>query len=367
MLGIIIAATKANGGTGPLMTSKTTISGSTYSWNWVYGIVSQYGSIAAGVTNMADYTRFSEKKYSPYPGTIISWFTLGVVIPLMGLITASAIEGRYGVTYWKPNDIMNLWLEDNYTPAVRAGVFFASMAFVSSQLVYNVMGNAIPGGMDMSGLCPQFINIRRGAYITALLSWVIQPWDFYNTSSTFVTVMSSFSVFMTPLIACWICDYFIIRKRKLKLSDLYSLEEGGEFWYWKGLNLRGLLAWACSSAPGIAGLVNQANTDLPISEGAKHFYDGNLFFGFVIAFFVYYVSNLIFPMKKLDELDQVDYFKIYTPEQIQQKGLISYEEYKAGVLPQEDDSVESGSASGSKEITQIEYELTGDKTATVEV
>lgn len=331
MLGILIAAvkTKVGPGLGELMHHNGSLSGSQFSWTFLYGICTTYGGICSGVTNMSDYTRFSKTRYAPYPGTVLSWYTAGIVVPMMGLIVASTMQQKYGRIIWRPNEFMLVWLDETYSPAVRAGCFFGAFAFVCSSCVFNVMGNAVAGGMDMSGICPKYINIRRGALITALLSWVIQPWDFYNTSSTFQTVMSSFSVFMTPLIASLCCDYLLIRRRRLKLSDLYSDNPEGIYWYWHGFNFRGFLAFACSSGPSLAGLVNRANPSLHITDGATKFYDGNLFFSFPIAFFVYYMSNRFFPMEGTTETDSVDYFNIYTPEQLLAKNMMSFDEWFA--------------------------------------
>jgi hypothetical protein len=53
--------------------------------------------------------------------------------------------------------------------SVRAGVFFAGVALAFSQLAINIVLNSISTGMDIAGLWPRFINIRRGAYIMALV------------------------------------------------------------------------------------------------------------------------------------------------------------------------------------------------------
>lgn len=53
-------------------------------------------------------------------------------------------------------------------------------------------------GMDMAGLWPRYINIRRGSYIMAALGIIVQPWQLLNTAAKFLRVMSSFGIFMAP-------------------------------------------------------------------------------------------------------------------------------------------------------------------------
>lgn len=334
MMGITIWAVTNNGGSnGPLMSASTNISSSARAWFWIYGISSWYGSLSSGVANQSDFTRFSEKPWDSFWGTIVSMLGVGTIIPLMGLVTASAMKGTYDEEYWMPNDIIMKWMTEDYSAKARAGAFFCALTFTLSQLSFNTMGNGYAGGMDLAGLLPKIFNIKRGAVLTALLSWVVQPWDFYNTSSTFVTVMASFSVFMSPIVAIIVSDFWVIRHKHIKLSHLYTTDPEGNYWYTKGWNYRSLLIWCIAFAPGIPGLINSANPSISISKGAKNFYNGNTVFEFAIAFFLNCVSAYLMPYKNVDEIDSIDYFNSYTEEECQRLGLVPYSQAENSVSP----------------------------------
>lgn len=100
----------------------------------------------------------------------------------------------------------------------RAGVFFLAGGFaltgmfenicVSSHLRFppsytlltaSVQGNAVAGGIDLSGMFPRYIDIRRGSIITFIAVWIVQPWQLINKAATFVSVLSSFAVFLSPI------------------------------------------------------------------------------------------------------------------------------------------------------------------------
>ncbi|CAH2354926.1 nicotinamide riboside transporter 1 [[Candida] railenensis] len=325
MLGITIWTVARNGGSnGPLMNESGDMSSSTRGWAWMYGISSWYGSLSSGVANQSDFTRFSKKTWSSLYGTIFSLVVVGTVIPLMGLISASAMKGRYGIEIWRPDEIIMYWLDEDYSATSRAAAFFCGLVFTVSQITFNTMGNGYAGGMDLAGILPKYVTIRRGAIITALFSWVVQPWDFYNTSSTFVTVMSSFSVFMSPIVGIIISDFWIIRKKHIKLSHLYTDDPSGKYWYWKGVNYRNLIIWIICFAPGLPGLVNSANSSLTISPGAKKFYYGNTLFEFAMAFFMTYVTSLVWPYKDIEEVDSFDYFATWTDEECAKLNIVPY-------------------------------------------
>lgn len=324
MLGIVSWAVSVNGGNGPLMSTSSKLSSSARAWAWIYGISSWYGSLSSGVANQSDFTRFSSRPWASFWGTWFAMMVVGTAVPLMGLCTASALKDYYGEEYWMPNSIILKWLQEDYSPKARAAAFFAGSIFTMSQLVFNTMGNGYAGGMDLAGTFPQVFDIPRGAVLTALLSWVVQPWDFYNTSSTFVTVMSSFSVFMSPIVGIIISDFFVIRKRNLKLSHLYTMDPEGNYWYNKGVNWRSLLVWCICFTPGIPGLMNLANSNIKINSGIHHFYQGSALFEFTISFCLNVAFSRLFPYKNPTESDLADYFNSYTEKECEQRGITLY-------------------------------------------
>jgi cytosine/uracil/thiamine/allantoin permease len=116
------------------------------------------------------------------------------------------------------------------------------------------------GGIDLAGIFPLYINIRRGAIITVVCAWICQPWQLVNRAPTFLSVISSFSVFLAPIMGVMIADFFFVRKMRLKLSELYKSH--GDFWYFRGVNWRAFPAWVVGSAPTIGGLVLTSNPKL---------------------------------------------------------------------------------------------------------
>ena len=117
-----------------------------------------------------------------------------------------------------------------------------------------VCGNAVAGGIDLAGLFPRYINIRRGAIITFVAAWIVQPWQLINRATTFIAVLSSFSVFLAPIIGVMACDYYILRNRKVKLSHLYRTKDSS-YWFWHGINWRTIPSWLCGWAPTVGGLI----------------------------------------------------------------------------------------------------------------
>lgn len=102
-------------------------------------------------------------------------------------------------------------------------------------------------GFDMAATFPQYINIRRGAYLTALISIACNPWKLVNTATVFLAVLSSYSVFLGPMTGLMISSYFVVNKRKIKVEDLFVGNNSSIYWYTSGINWRAAIAVSISS------------------------------------------------------------------------------------------------------------------------
>lgn len=357
-LGITIWAVHINGGNGPLMSSSgKTLSSSARGWAWVKGICTWYGNLCAGVTNQADYTRFSKKPWSSFWGTWFSLMIVSTMIPLMGVVTASALKGHWGgELLWRPDEIIMTWLEKDYSAKARAAAFFCGAILSVTQLIDNAIGNGFEGGMDLSGIMPRYIDVKRGAVITAVLLWVAQPWTYYNGASTFMTVISSFSIFMTPIIAIATSDFWVIRRRKLKLSDMYTDNPRGNYWYKYGVNWQSIVVLLVACVPGIPGLCSLANPNIKVNTGITNFYSGAALFEYAIAFSLNIALSYLFPYKNPQEHDQADFFDTYTSEECDKLGIIPFSE----LTPEERITKKlTGSADENSVSIEQTYTLTG--------
>ena len=325
MLGIVIYLTRQAGGVGDLFTSTaSTATGSTKAWAWVYMISYWFGSVSPGSTNQSDYSRFGSSQTAIWLGTICALLIPTTLIPVFGVIGASTSDKLYGTQLWMPMDLFDYWLKDNYSAGARAGAFFCGVSFVMSQMAYTISNCGFASGMDLSGLLPKYVDIKRGAIFTACISWACLPWNFYNSSSTFLTVMSSFGVVMTPIISVMICDNFLIRKRQYSITNAFILK--GEYYYSKGVNWRAIVAWVCGMTPGLPGIAWEVNNNYFHNTGIVNFFYGDSFFSFLISFFVYWGLCLIFPVKIVVRHDDKDYYGAFTDEVARKKGMVPFSE-----------------------------------------
>lgn len=351
IIGMMAYLISKNGGPGPLYYEKVTLPSSTRSWMWISAMSIWYSGVSGGVTNQSDYSRFASSSKKCYTGLFLGTVLPGTFVSLAGMLCASACKGLYGETYWTPDEIVEQWLNDDYSAKSRAASFFVGISFTSSQLFLNLTQNGYSCGMDLAGILPKYIDIKRGTLFVQLISWVVQPWTFFNTSSGFLNAMSSFGIFTTPILVISIIEYYCIRKSKLSQLDFFTLSKKGSYWFDYGVNWKAVASLLAGITMGIPGLIYQVHEEISPNTEMLNFYHGYLFFIPLVSGGLYYILSLIFPFKheKLCCEDPIDYFDCFSEKELEKMGMLPFEESQEVLYEVGDQRVEEFDAASLSE------------------
>ncbi|KAL1303023.1 hypothetical protein AAFC00_003336 [Neodothiora populina] len=298
MFGLLGWAIGTAGGPGTLFYTPSTKQGSLLAWNAVYGLQSIVGSQASGCLGQSDWTRYAKTPNAALFGQAIAAPVLIVTTSVCGILITSATETIYGAYVWNPFELLLTIQQHSLSAAARAGTFFAALGFLASQLALCQMLNCISSGMDLAALCPKWINIRRGGYLLSVVSMAICPWNYVTKPSTFITVLSGWSVFLSPMTGIVVSDYFLVRQGKYCVGDLYTGNSESAYWYISGFNLRGFTAWAMGLWPLLPGFIRAIKGTASSANGWDHLYQISYFYGFCVAMLVHWGLHTAFPAKK---------------------------------------------------------------------
>ncbi|KAL1849931.1 hypothetical protein VTK73DRAFT_9779 [Phialemonium thermophilum] len=271
-------------------------------WLMMYGILATVGSIAAGILNQNDYARFAARPRHALVGQAAAFPVYGILCSVVGILVTAATQNRFGGdALWNPADLFARLVNDHpHSSRTRAASFFAALALCVSQIGVNVPGNALSGGFDLAATFPRFVNIRRGAYLTAVLSVVVNPWQLVNTATTFLTVLSSYSIFLGPMTGLMVVSYLVVNRRKINVDDLYRGDASSIYWFSYGLNWRAPVAWTVGFAPLMPGFIAAVSPSAKVSAGATEFYYLSYLYGFTASGLVYVLLHRLFPAPRLD-------------------------------------------------------------------
>lgn len=214
------------------------------------------GAWTGSSIRQSDWTRYSSTKRAPLLNQLITVPLTITITAMLGVFATSAVYNMYGKQIWQPIQLLEFLLTDNYNAATRAGCFFAGLGFFWSQISVNLVQNSVAAGMDLASIAPRWIDVKRGSLIMCVVGYVINPWRFVNSPGTFITVLNSFGMFISPLAAINAVDFWIIRRRNWKVPDLYVGNSSSIYWFVGGLHWRAFVGWTLGIWPSFRKLIS---------------------------------------------------------------------------------------------------------------
>ena len=248
---------------------------------------SQYVRSTVG-TNISDFTRYTVKPRITFYQTVF-FPLICFLFAFLGIISASASKVVYGEYIWDP-----LTIAANWTSAGgRAGAFYCGLGWMVAQIGVNVSANVISVSNDMASLFPKYINLRRAAFLATITGgWVMVPWKIVTSAESLLNFMASLGIFLAPIIAISIADYWIVKSRRIDVPALYSPH--GRYRYVAGTNWRAAIAMLVSIGPTLPSLAKNVNATIDIG-GAAYIADLVWYYGFLSAFLVYVTLSKLWP------------------------------------------------------------------------
>ncbi|WVQ82263.1 hypothetical protein IAT38_004391 [Cryptococcus sp. DSM 104549] len=299
LIGLLAWAVPKAGGGGPLFHTPNTADSTSFSM--MLGITSILGSWGSGTLGQSDWVRYSERRYYPMLSQLIAAPVMITACALTGVVVTSASSQILGEVVWQPVALLSA-IQDYYhsSSGVRAAVFFAGFGCTCAQLSINVLLNSVSTGMDMAGLWPKYINIRRGAYLLAAFGLASNPWQLLASASTFISVISGIGIFSAPLTGILVADYILIRRCRLKVEDLYIGDKRSTYWYQGGFHWRAVLAFVVASWPFCPGFI-WSLVDSKASNGWIKLFNISFLLGIALGFICYMGVSLVWPVENRNE------------------------------------------------------------------
>ena len=167
-------------------------------------------------------------------------------------------------------------------------IVISMLGLTVATLTTNIAANVVAPANGFSNLAPHRISFRRGAMITAIIGILMMPWRLYNDAAAYIfTWLIGYGALLGPVAGIMITDYFLIRKQRLEVDDLYR--RGAAYEYRNGVNWVAVVALVAGVAPNVAGFLGALGviTPSPLSVGI---YNWAWFVGFALAAIVYLVG-----------------------------------------------------------------------------
>src|SRR5205085_3984948 len=188
---------------------------------WPIFIPSLTGMIGFWATlslNMPDFTRFGRSQKEQVVGQVVALPTTMVIFAAMGVrITSAAVvvfPAMNKADAWDPVKLVGQFSQ----PVIVAISMFT---VVVATLSVNIAANVVSPANDFANAFPRWISFRTGGLVTGLIGILMQPWRLLESGDRYIGWLITLSGGMGTVAGVLIADYWLVRRKKLQLEDLY--------------------------------------------------------------------------------------------------------------------------------------------------
>ncbi|MHA6620524.1 NCS1 family nucleobase:cation symporter-1 [Pseudonocardia sp. DLS-67] len=189
-------------------------------------VVSYFSGPMLNYGDFARYGRsFAVVKRGNFLGLPINFLAFALLV----VITTAATLPVFGELITDPVETVAR-LDNTYA------VVLGALTFMIATVGINIVANFVSPAFDFSNVAPQRISWRTGGMIAAVGSVLITPWNLYSSPDVIHYTLDTLGAFIGPLYGVLIADYYLVKKRRVAVDDLYTLRADGAYHYRSGYN-----------------------------------------------------------------------------------------------------------------------------------
>ena len=245
--------------------------------------------------NIPDFSRYARSQRDQILGQTLGLPLTMALYAFIGVAVTSAttIIFQLKEPIWDPVDVLT-----RFKNPVTLVVALAALCIAT--LATNIAANVVSPANDFAHLAPRRISFRTGGLITGVVGVLMMPWKLVAAPSGYIfTWLVGYSALLGPVGGIMIADYFVLRKRRLDLVDLYKPD--GQYRYTGGFGIPALVALVAGILPSLPGFLVNVNV-LPgdsVLMFWQTLYNYAWFVGFGLAFALYLILKKLAPAPRL--------------------------------------------------------------------
>ena len=195
--------------------------------------------------NFGDFARYGKSFAAVKKGNFLGLPVNFLVFSLLVVVTAAATVPVFGELLTDP--VATVARIDSVTAIV-----LGALTFTIATIGINIVANFISPAFDFSNVSPQKISWRMGGMIAAVGSVLLTPWNLYSNPEVIHYTLETLGAFIGPLFGVLIADFYLVRKQKIVVDDLFTMSKTANYWYKGGYNPAAVIATHRRRDPGHA-------------------------------------------------------------------------------------------------------------------
>ena len=248
-------AVQAAHGLGPILAQPGKLPGASFWPVFFPSLTAMIGFWATLSLNMPDFTRFGRSQREQAFGQIVALPSTMTLFAGMGVVITSATAIIYGKAIWDPVVLVGHFKH----PVI---VLVAMFTIVVATLSVNIAANVVSPANDFANAFPKWISFKSGGLITGIVGILMMPWRLLESGDRYIGWLITLSGGMGTIAGVLIADYWLVRKKQLRLEELYLTT--GSYQYSGGWNVNAVVAtlvgcalsWIGLAVPALSPLVD---------------------------------------------------------------------------------------------------------------
>lgn len=266
--------------------------------------IGMWAALAADIPNMTRSLKAPVNERNWFKRNKNNWIPQFATLPLIETFIAVIGAISYLTTgNWNPVEVIQ-------QTAKGPTLIILLVMVILAQWSTNTAANLVPPAMCFANAGARWnLPYKAAVLIAGLIGVCVQPWNILNQLYTY---LGYFGSFLSALAGIMICDYYVIRRRRINVQDLYKKD--GQYRYHGGINLVGMISWILGTVAANIGS------------------DYGYLFGVPTGFIVYFVLMKAWYLKKFPQAEvESGYSDQYLGISVGNDWVIEGYEDKAGV------------------------------------
>lgn len=121
-------------------------------------------------------------------------------------------------------------------------VILGALTFMVATIGINIVANFVSPAFDFSNVAPKYVSWRAGGMLAAVASIFITPWNLFNNPAVIHYTLDVLGSCIGPLYGILLVDFYLVKRQRIELGEMYSMSRAGRYWYRNGVNPRAVAA-----------------------------------------------------------------------------------------------------------------------------
>lgn len=237
--------------------------------------IGMWAALAADIPNMTRSLKAPVNERNWFKRNKNNWIPQFATLPLIETFIAVIGAISYLTTgNWNPVEVIQ-------QTAKGPTLIVLLVMVILAQWSTNTAANLVPPAMCFTNAGARWnLPYKVAVLIAGLIGVCVQPWNILNQLYTY---LGYFGSFLSALAGIMLCDYYVIRRRRINVQDLYK--KHGQYRYHGGVNIVGMVSWILGTVAANIGS------------------DYGYLFGVPTGFLVYYVLMKVWYLKKFPQAE----------------------------------------------------------------